>query len=125
VVDDDRCLYLAAIIGVTQRVVAEWTYGVPPEQLVGRSGKLKFEMRDGTPIDQVAKLERWRREAGISPRPHYAPEPVGDVMSKQTNKIDTLTINPHAKRITEQELRQGVSNFYSTKTLIVSSACEF
>jgi len=29
-----------------------WTekvYGIPPEQVVGSSGKLKFEMRDGKP----------------------------------------------------------------------------
>jgi hypothetical protein len=30
-----------------------WTervYGIPPEQVVGSSGKLKFEMRDGRPV---------------------------------------------------------------------------
>ena len=30
-----------------------WTekvYGVPPEQIVGSSGKLKFEMRNGQPV---------------------------------------------------------------------------
>jgi hypothetical protein len=30
-----------------------WTekvYGIPPEQVVGSSGKLKFEMRDGKPV---------------------------------------------------------------------------
>ena len=30
-----------------------WTekmYGIPPEQVVGSSGKTKFEMRDGTPV---------------------------------------------------------------------------
>ena len=30
-----------------------WTesvYGIPPEQVVGSSGKLKLEMRDGTPV---------------------------------------------------------------------------
>jgi hypothetical protein len=25
-------------------------YGIPPEQVVGSSGKTKFEMRDGTPV---------------------------------------------------------------------------
>ncbi len=29
---------------------AERVYGIPPEQVVGSSGKLKFEMRDGTPV---------------------------------------------------------------------------
>ena len=29
---------------------AEKTYGIPPEQVVGSSGKLKFEMRDGKPV---------------------------------------------------------------------------
>jgi len=28
----------------------EKTYGIPPEQVVGSSGKLKFEMRDGSPV---------------------------------------------------------------------------
>jgi hypothetical protein len=32
------------------RVFAERVYGVPPEQTVGSSGKLSFEMRDGKPI---------------------------------------------------------------------------
>jgi hypothetical protein len=29
---------------------AEETYGIPPEQVVGSSGKTKFEMRDGKPV---------------------------------------------------------------------------
>jgi phosphoglycolate phosphatase-like HAD superfamily hydrolase len=29
---------------------AEQVYGIPPEQVVGSSGKLKFEMRDGQPV---------------------------------------------------------------------------
>ena len=32
------------------RAFAERVYGIPPEQVVGSSGKLKFEMRDGTPV---------------------------------------------------------------------------
>jgi phosphoglycolate phosphatase-like HAD superfamily hydrolase len=32
------------------RVFAERAYGVPPEQVIGSSGKQKFEMRDGTPV---------------------------------------------------------------------------
>ena len=32
------------------RAFAEATYGVPPEQVIGSSGKLKFEMRDGSPV---------------------------------------------------------------------------
>jgi hypothetical protein len=32
------------------RVFAERVYGVPPEQTVGSSGKLSFELRDGKPI---------------------------------------------------------------------------
>jgi len=32
------------------RAFAEKTYGVPPEQVVGSSGKTKFEMRDGQPV---------------------------------------------------------------------------
>jgi phosphoserine phosphatase len=32
------------------RAFAEVTYGVPPEQVIGSSGKLKFEMRDDGPV---------------------------------------------------------------------------
>jgi phosphoglycolate phosphatase-like HAD superfamily hydrolase len=32
------------------RVFAEETYGVPPQQVVGSSGKLKFDIQDGKPI---------------------------------------------------------------------------
>jgi hypothetical protein len=33
---------------------AETVYGVPPEQVVGSSGKLKYEVKDGKPV--LAKL---------------------------------------------------------------------
>ena len=32
------------------RAFAEKAYGIPPEQVIGISGKLKFEMRDGKPV---------------------------------------------------------------------------
>ena len=32
------------------RAFAEKTYGIPPEQVIGSSGKLKLEMRDGKPV---------------------------------------------------------------------------
>ena len=32
------------------RVFAEKTYGIPPEQIVGSQGKLKYELRDGKPM---------------------------------------------------------------------------
>jgi hypothetical protein len=32
------------------RVFSERVYGIPPEQVVGSSGKLAFELRDGTPV---------------------------------------------------------------------------
>jgi hydroxymethylpyrimidine pyrophosphatase-like HAD family hydrolase len=32
------------------RVFSEEVYGVPPEQVVGSSGKLKYEMRDSGPV---------------------------------------------------------------------------
>src|ERR1700710_539280 len=32
------------------RVFAEQIYGIPPEQIVGSSGKLDFELRDGKPV---------------------------------------------------------------------------
>jgi phosphoglycolate phosphatase-like HAD superfamily hydrolase len=32
------------------RTFAEQVYGIPPEQVIGSSGKLKFELRDGKPV---------------------------------------------------------------------------
>jgi hypothetical protein len=32
------------------RVFSEQVYGIPPEQVIGSSGKLKFELRDGKPV---------------------------------------------------------------------------
>jgi phosphoglycolate phosphatase-like HAD superfamily hydrolase len=32
------------------RAFAEQVYGIPPEQVIGSSGKVKFEMRDGKPV---------------------------------------------------------------------------
>src|SRR5438105_15949562 len=32
------------------RTFADKVYGIPPEQVVGSTGKLKFELRDGTPV---------------------------------------------------------------------------
>jgi phosphoglycolate phosphatase-like HAD superfamily hydrolase len=32
------------------RVISERLYGIPPEQVIGSSGKLKFEVRDGAPV---------------------------------------------------------------------------
>ncbi|HKQ98306.1 MAG TPA: HAD family hydrolase [Candidatus Polarisedimenticolia bacterium] len=32
------------------RVFSEKVYGIPPEQVVGSSGKLKYEMKDGKPV---------------------------------------------------------------------------
>jgi hypothetical protein len=36
------------------RLWAEHAYGIPPEQVVGSSGKLKYELRDGKPV--IVKL---------------------------------------------------------------------
>ena len=32
------------------RAFAERVYGIPPEQVIGSTGKLQFEMRDGKPV---------------------------------------------------------------------------
>jgi phosphoserine phosphatase len=32
------------------RAFAEQTYGIPPEQVIGSTGQLKFELRDGKPV---------------------------------------------------------------------------
>jgi hypothetical protein len=32
------------------RVIAEQLYGIPPAQVIGSSGKLRYEVRDGVPV---------------------------------------------------------------------------
>ena len=32
------------------RVFSEGVYGIPPEQVVGSTGKVKFDLRDGKPV---------------------------------------------------------------------------
>ncbi len=40
------------------RAFAEATYGIPPEQVIGSSGKLKFELRDGVPaLVKLAEID--------------------------------------------------------------------
>jgi hypothetical protein len=40
------------------RAFAEVTYGVPPEQVIGSSGKLKFEMRGNNPVlSKLSEIE--------------------------------------------------------------------
>jgi hypothetical protein len=36
---------------------SEKVYGIPPEQVVGSSGKLKFEKREGKPV--LIKFRQW------------------------------------------------------------------
>jgi phosphoglycolate phosphatase-like HAD superfamily hydrolase len=55
------------------RAFAEITYGVPPEQVIGSSGKLKFEMKNGKPVllsrDRLRRRER--RKASCYPKAHW------------------------------------------------------
>jgi hypothetical protein len=46
------------------RAFAEKAYGVPPEQVIGSSGKLKFELRDGKPVLVKLARDRFRRRQG-------------------------------------------------------------
>ena len=40
-------------------------YGIPPEQVIGSSGKLKFEMRDGKPaLLKLPELDFFDDKAG-------------------------------------------------------------
>ena len=57
-----------------------WTervYGIPPEQVVGSSGKLKLEVRDGKPVliklPEVDLDRRQGGQAGRHPEPHRPP----------------------------------------------------
>jgi len=47
------------------RVFSEKVYGIPPEQVVGSSGKLKFELRDGKPaLMKLPELNFFDDKAG-------------------------------------------------------------
>jgi hypothetical protein len=45
-----KFLHYGAVAFEFMRTFAEITYGVPPEQVIGSSGKLKFEMKNGEPV---------------------------------------------------------------------------
>jgi phosphoglycolate phosphatase-like HAD superfamily hydrolase len=47
------------------RVFSERVYGIPPEQVVGSSGKVKFELRDGRPVlVKLAELHHFDDKEG-------------------------------------------------------------
>ena len=51
------------------RAFAEKVYGIPPEQVIGSSGKQKFEMRDGKPVlVKLAGGRLHRRQGGQAGR---------------------------------------------------------
>jgi hypothetical protein len=50
------------------RAFAEDTYGIPPEQVVGSSGKTKFQIRDGIPmLINLRSISSTTRQASPSP----------------------------------------------------------
>ena len=58
------------------RAFSEQAYGIPPEQVVGSSLKLRFELRDGHGVlVKESELEQLRRPRGEDPeyRPSYRP----------------------------------------------------
>jgi hypothetical protein len=60
--------FIVSVGGIEfMRIFAEKIYGIPPEQVIGSSGKLKFELRDGKPV--LVKLPAidffCRHEAGL------------------------------------------------------------
>lgn len=59
---------------------AEATYGIPPEQVIGSRGKLKFELRDGTPaLVKLAEIDfiddKERMPLAIHKHIGHAPSP--------------------------------------------------
>ena len=60
------------------RAFAEQVYGIPPEQVIGSSGKLKFEMRDGKPVlVKLPEVDFIDDKAGkpIGIQKHHRPPP--------------------------------------------------
>ena len=73
------CAYLRAngfktfiVSGGGVEFMRPWTeevYGIPPEQVVGSSGKMKFELRDGKPVlMKLPEIELHRRQGGQARR---------------------------------------------------------
>ncbi len=68
------------VSGGGQEFMRPWTekvYGIPPEQVVGSNGELKFEVRDGKPVllkeAKVVAGRRRARQAGRHPALHRPP----------------------------------------------------
>ncbi len=61
------------------RAFAEKVYGIPPEQVIGSSGKLKFEIRDEKPVFvKLAELDYWddKEAKPIAIQKHIGRRPV-------------------------------------------------
>ena len=75
-------------------------YGIPPEQVIGSSGKLKFEMRDGKPVlvklPEVALRRRQGRQADRHSARHRPP-PDRRVRQFRRRSADAAVDRPPAR----------------------------
>jgi phosphoglycolate phosphatase-like HAD superfamily hydrolase len=56
------------------RAFAENVYGIPPEQVIGSTGKLKYELRDGKPeLVKLPALDDKEGKTDCHPENHWAP----------------------------------------------------
>ena len=61
------------------RVFAEAVYGIPPAQVIGSSGKVQFELRDGRPVlVKLPELSSFRRQRGQAGQHPPARRPAAD-----------------------------------------------
>jgi haloacid dehalogenase-like hydrolase len=81
------------------RTFAEVTYGVPPEQVIGSSGKLKFEMRDGEPV--LTKLVDKKSLTTTSLNPSSF-RTISAVASSRRSAIPTVTLRCFSGRPPEK-----------------------
>ena len=79
-----------------------WTekvYGIPPEQVVGSSGKTKFEMRDGKPVlHETAGGRLHRRQDGQARRHQRAHRPPAHRRLRQLRRRPADAAMDHRRR---------------------------
>ena len=65
--------YIVSAGGIEfMRVISERLYGIPPEQVIGSSGKIKYELRNGVPV--IVRLPNSTTSTTKRGKPIFHPE---------------------------------------------------
>ena len=104
------------------RAFAEKVYGIPPEQVIGSSGKMKFEMRDGKPVlvklPEIDFIDDKDGQAHRHPEAHRPPphrrvrqlrrRPANAAMDRCRQRRALLSLRPSHRRRARMGLRPQV-----------------